>query len=377
MSLQRLVQPYVVNSTHFVFDANKKQLSVDQIDDEYTHWQVQVTPNLYRHDVNNRFRMTLKNIMIQYGFTQINEYNNTFEFTVTNITGTYPFKVAFPPGNYTYDTFQKTLMDVLLDKTSGLITAPLFRFTAKEYQSYSYETTDSGTSINLLIRNNRTWIAMFGSLQNVNMIGNDPPLVMTQYGFVHPITSIAVRSDTLTPISMYTQNVSSETQRSNIIFTMNVLQNFPSLLVDYGHQGSTCELANELISRIDFYLTPRDDTYKLRMTMPWSMEVMIEEVRYVSQYEIMYEAMKKALQDTAREQLQIEEKKHDFQERMHELEDLTDLIVSKSRNAIHNIADDLSYLPQETNKNDSVNTDETEGLDTNSTDPNALFNPNL
>lgn len=257
--------------------------------DAYTYLDVNFEGGIVLTSSTNRFRITMKQIVIQYGFQQLNQYNSRMEVVFTDSGGNDNPAVVIPVpyGNYNLPNWQTWLKATLQTYLTpqGIIDNPQFFFNwDQNTQLQSYRLTTTGGLAKITIKNTPTWSRLFGAQAQdivINQVGWVSPVI----GNVNIINSLSIGTSVggnSSPMDSYRMLANGDLAVNSILCTFPIYQNFPGWIIPDCSTIPPVLLGSDRISKLDFFLIPGDRVddkfYVLDMTLPWRLQLVIEEV---------------------------------------------------------------------------------------------------
>lgn len=246
------------------------------------------------------FEVYISHLQIPYGFNQINANNNALPVTivVAGVTNNYP-NTVLPVGNYNINSFQ-TAVALLLEELSNFsgLTDPTitFGYNKTSYiQTFSYSSSQV-SSITIHCSVSKTMVKMFGSTSDITFNYTGTQVPGNQMFNMQVIPSVAIRSHILKVYNACESTPSGTTTPSNILAVFPVSNNPPYFIVPYLSDRTLFYIGNEVLDRLDLYLSPMDDDYELDQALGWSLALSLRAIEGNSESEVMAKAVEKGMQ---------------------------------------------------------------------------------
>lgn len=233
----------------------------------------------------NFFRIRLDNAIIPHTIKQVNNTNNTLQYTLVRTGVNYNGTISLAVGNYNI----LTLITELGNKLSSSILANTSISVIFTNSSYNRDTgyatlvmtgTDNiATSLTLRFGSDVSLGKMFGMLSDITLSYNSSnvstTITSTRNVNVNPITYLTIRSSTLKQRQNYESIVEKDVY-ADIIAIVPINVNPGSFII---HSGSPpTDIVNRVLDTIELYLADNLSYAISLYGLEWSCNLVIEEI---------------------------------------------------------------------------------------------------
>lgn len=231
-----------------------------------------ITPPITVSNVNNRFMMGVKMAEVPYSFNQL---NSDWVTLTISYNGT-PKTLTFTQGNYNAPNLAVELITQIVLSGLGLLSTNFNIVYDPTRAKFSFEMVGTGANPMVLnFQNNVVLGTMFGS---------STPLTFTTTAVyspnkinVNPITSIFIRSNSITTSTSYEQ-VNTPFKVSNILAKIPVPL-LPNSIIYFRNDFSTELITNMTISNLNLFVTDNLSNNVLDLSgVNYGLQIVIDEI---------------------------------------------------------------------------------------------------